>query len=211
MARYAEELEGFRVALGLERVCLIGHSYGGFVAQRYALAHAERLSALVLYDTSPRADAEWEGAIAPRAKEFFGTRPWFSDAMAAFGEFGGAKTDDEATALLARSLPLDFGDFDGHAQIYRTRFADVRFTADPLQGNDPAPFDTRTELPKLKLPTLILVGRRDCLTSVPFAEELHTGITGSTLVVLEHSGHMGHIEEPPAFASAVVPFVAGHP
>jgi pimeloyl-ACP methyl ester carboxylesterase len=38
--------------------------------------------------------------------------------------------------------------------------------------------------------------------------ELHEGIPGSELVVLEDSGHFGHVEEPDAFARAVVGFVA---
>jgi len=210
MSRYAEELEGFRQAAGLDRACLIGHSHGGFVAQRYALAHGDRLQALVLYDTSPRIDAEFGAAIGAHAREFFGTKPWFSDATAALAAEEAAKTDEEMTAVLGRELPLYFADFDGHADAYRARFAGVRVAAAPLHGNDPQPFDTRAELPKLHVPTLVVVGRRDFVTSVPFAEELHRAIPGSELVVLEHSGHLGHIEEPATFAAAVGRFVTAH-
>jgi proline iminopeptidase len=210
MARYSDELEGFRQAIGIDKMCLIGHSHGGFVAQRYALAHQDHLSALVLYDTSPRLDREFGAAIGAHAKEFFAERPWFRDAMAAFGAEQTAKTDDEMTAVLGRELPMYFADFDAHADAYRSRFAGVRVAAAPILGNDPQPFDTRAQLPTLHVPTLVIVGRRDFVTSVPFAEELHAGIAGSELVTLEHSGHMGHIEEPTEFASAVGRFVSAH-
>ncbi|XER99782.1 alpha/beta fold hydrolase [Streptomyces sp. S1D4-11] len=40
-----------------------------------------------------------------------------------------------------------------------------------------------------------------------WAEELHLLIPGSELLILENSGHFGHIEEPEAFARAVTRFV----
>jgi len=46
-----EDLESLRAALGLERMNLYGFSYGGLVAQAYALEHAERVSRLILANT----------------------------------------------------------------------------------------------------------------------------------------------------------------
>jgi proline iminopeptidase len=207
-ARYVDDLEGVRAAIGLDKLCLVGHSYGGFVAQRYALAHADRLSALVLYDTAARTDAAFVQAVVARAHEFFGTRPWFADAFAAMAAEDSATTDDAITALWPRELPLYFADFDTHAVAYRARFS-ATVTAAPLHAHD-RPFDTRAELPHLHVPTLVVVGRRDFVCSPPFADELHAAIAGSEMVVLEHSGHMGHIEEPQAFAAAVIGFVTAH-
>ena len=64
----------------------------------------------------------------------------------------------------------------------------------------------RADLAKLHARALV-IGRHDAITSVPFAEELHHALAGSQLVVLEHSGHMGHVEEPDVFARAVTQFV----
>jgi proline iminopeptidase len=208
MVRYTEELEGFRQAIGLEKTCLIGHSHGGFVAQRYALAHPDRLTALVLYDTAPRVDADFAKSMQAHAKELSGARPWFTEAMAGMAGEDTAKTDEELTATIAREMPLYFADFDAHRDEYRAKLAGARATLAPSRANDPVPFDTRAELPKLSVPTLIVVGRRDFICSVPFAEEMHRGIPRSELMVLEQSGHFGHIEEPAAFSAAVVRFVA---
>jgi proline iminopeptidase len=56
------------------------------------------------------------------------------------------------------------------------------------------------------VPTLIVAGRHDFICGVRWAGMLHDGIAGSRLVVLEDSGHLGHIEEPAAFHSAVADF-----
>jgi proline iminopeptidase len=55
------------------------------------------------------------------------------------------------------------------------------------------------------------VGKRDFVTSEKFANVIHAGIPGSRLVILEHSGHMGHIEEPAAFAGGIRTFLKSLP
>src|ERR1700674_1069000 len=51
LARDVEDVEGLRKALGLGKINLLGHSYGGVVAQSYALRFPESLHALILIDT----------------------------------------------------------------------------------------------------------------------------------------------------------------
>jgi proline iminopeptidase len=48
MDRYVEDLDAVREAVGAETFYLFGHSWGGLVAQRYAVAHPDRVSAIVL-------------------------------------------------------------------------------------------------------------------------------------------------------------------
>ncbi|MFE5086004.1 alpha/beta fold hydrolase [Streptomyces mirabilis] len=66
----------------------------------------------------------------------------------------------------------------------------------------------REDLGSLTVPTLVLVGRHDFICGMHWAEELHRVIPGSELLILENSGHFGHIEEPEAFSPAVTRFVA---
>ena len=84
-------------------------------------------------------------------------------------------------------------------------------TATYISGLDddltPDVIDDRADLGSLTVPTLVLVGRHDVICGVRWAEELHELIPGSELVILENSGHFGHLEEPEAFAKAVRAFV----
>ena len=64
-AEYSRELdvsnvEGLRIHLGLDKIVLLGHSYGGFVAQTYALMYPQHLGGLLLYDTSPTNGPDFE-------------------------------------------------------------------------------------------------------------------------------------------------------
>lgn len=68
--------------------------------------------------------------------------------------------------------------------------------------------EIRARLHEIATPTLILVGAKDFICSAKMADIIHAGIPGSRLVVLPHSGHLGHIEEPGAHAAAIRDFLA---
>src|SRR5437016_4873387 len=53
---WAADAEELRAHLGHERIVLFGHSYGGYLAQEYALAFGERLAGLILCSTAPAFD-----------------------------------------------------------------------------------------------------------------------------------------------------------
>jgi proline iminopeptidase len=68
---------------------------------------------------------------------------------------------------------------------------------------NPIGIDDRDRLGSIATPTLVIVGRHDFICGPRWAGELHEGIPGSELVVLEDSGHFGHLEQPAEFARAV--------
>ncbi|HEX4824350.1 MAG TPA: alpha/beta fold hydrolase [Candidatus Polarisedimenticolaceae bacterium] len=210
--RYVKDVEGLRAVLGIDRFVLLGHSHGGFVAQAYALAYPERLRGLILYDTSPTTGPVWQRDVEANLA-WFQDEPWFAEAKAALAAETTAKDDDEMTAVFRREMPLYFADWTGHAVRYEPYRAAVRFAVAPGRaGTDPsapgqvgvAPvFDVVKRLGEIKVPTLILSGTKDFVCSARFGRVLHEGIHDSRLVLLSRSGHMGHIEEPQAFAAAV--------
>ncbi|HTE50318.1 MAG TPA: alpha/beta hydrolase [Kofleriaceae bacterium] len=215
MARYVEDVEALRAHLGLARFTLLGHSHGGFVAQAYAIAHGDRLSRLILYDTSPTTGPDWQRDIE-RNLTWFEREPWFADAKAALAAEVTATTDEQMTAIFHREAPLYFADYSGRKAELDPLIRAMRLSVAPTKGAaDPdapagvgvAPvFDVRAQLPSIRVPTLIVVGRKDFVCSLEMARILDARIPDSSLVVLERSGHMGHMEEPAAFARALVEF-----
>jgi pimeloyl-ACP methyl ester carboxylesterase len=70
-------------------------------------------------------------------------------------------------------------------------------------------FDITARLATIKTPTLIVAGRDDTITPVAQSEDLHKGITGSQLVVIEDAGHSVPNEKPAEFNAAVTEFLRG--
>ena len=63
------------------------------------------------------------------------------------------------------------------------------------------------KLAELHTPTLVIVGASDFVCSPVMARELAAGIAGAELFMLDRSGHFGHVEQPDAFAAAVIGFL----
>jgi len=49
-AQYVQSIESWRLKLGLDKFCLLGHSFGGYLSAAYALKHPEHVSHLILAD-----------------------------------------------------------------------------------------------------------------------------------------------------------------
>jgi proline iminopeptidase len=188
------------------RVYVLGHSHGGFVAQRYALTRPDRVAGLILYDTSPVTGPEfWAGAMAGLSAypQRHPDRPEAAQAPAAFQQAVTATDDATLTAALRTAVPVYFADFWTRRDEFAPFQAAVRVWAEPAGAQDPTPFDVRDELGTITAPTVVIVGRHDFICGPHWAGLLHAGIEGSHLVVLERSGHFGHVEQPEDFARAV--------
>ena len=205
--RYTRFLDGVISHLGEPRVSLLGHSHGGFVAQRYALAHPERLNCVILYDTSPTTGPDfWPDAM--RNLELFARRhperPEAREIVTAFQQEMPQLVDDSGfTTMLRRVFPAYFADYWRHEPELKQLRADLRCWIDPMRGEEPTPFDVRQALGTLEIPALIIVGQHDFICGPRWARILHDAIPGSHLLTLADSGHMGHLEQPEDFARAV--------
>lgn len=213
--RYSRFLEVLVNHLGVPEVHLLGHSHGAFVAAYHALYRPERVAGVVLYDGSPVTGPEHGAEAGRRVEEFTAEHaghPGLPEVLAAFGAMSGIH-DDESTLAVARGvLPSYFADYWGDEE----RLAPVResLRAWYISGLDedlsPELIDDRAALRGLEVPALVIVGRHDVICGPRWSYELDELIPDSRLVVLEGSGHLGHIEEPEAFGAAVRAFVAEH-
>ena len=188
-------------------VYLLGHSYGGFVAQTYAARHSDRLTGIILYDTAAVAGPELMTAAAGNAEQWAEDHREHEDAaevLKAFKTFAEASSDEERVLRHRAFYPLYLADYWGDLDKYRS-LQQARHLWTVSSGSAP-PFNGRPLLAEIKLPTLVIAGRHDFICGTNWAAELVAGIAGARGVTLEHSGHFGHVEEPDAFAHAVLQF-----
>ena len=218
--RYVGDVEGLRAHLRLQKFVLLGHSHGGFVAQAYALAHPDHLRGLILYDTSPTTGPEWQKDVEANV-QWFKNEPWFAEAQDGLAHETSANTDEEITVIFRHEMPLYFANWTAHAKDYEPYRARVRLSVAPGKattdtsasnsvGVAPA-FEVRDRLASIHVPTLVIVGKRDFVTSEKFGRMIHDAIPGSRFLLLEHSGHMGHIEEPGPFFQGIRSFLKSIP
>ncbi|MDQ0605344.1 pimeloyl-ACP methyl ester carboxylesterase [Streptomyces canus] len=106
LATYTHFLHAVIEHPGLAEVALLGHSHGGFVAQRYALDHPEYLASLILYDTSPVTGEEfWAAAVAN---------------MQSFVQRHADERPEVTTYVAGLTTRLDRSDDEGATRVLRT-------------------------------------------------------------------------------------------
>ncbi|HYM38769.1 MAG TPA: alpha/beta hydrolase [Thermoplasmata archaeon] len=175
-------------AVGLPRSVVLGHSGGGAVALTYALRYPDRVSHLVLLSTA----AWWSDPSPLRTDRGF---PATEEAMR-------ERMRDEVARSVRR--PEIFA----HAMdelLPRMRFSPERLKWVVTVGANT--YDVRQRLEEIRVPTLIVHGRDDVRVPLERAEEVHRGIAGSRLVVLDDCGHWPHVEKRSEFVSAVKEFL----
>ena len=196
---HIESLEAFRRELGLDRVILLVHDWGGLIGLRWACDHPDTVGGLVISNTGFFPDAEWHAlAVALRTEGQGETLidSFSRDGLEAALSGLGTKFNPEAveeywkaftTEDRRRSL-LDLyrsGDFE-KLEPYRGRLAD------------------------LGVPALILWGGGDQeYTPVEGAHHFVDMIPGAKLVVVEDAGHFVFEAEPERCNREVLAFLEG--
>ncbi|GAA1611805.1 alpha/beta fold hydrolase [Nocardia ninae] len=209
--RYSLAVQRIIDRLDVPQVYLLGHSHGAFVAAHHAIHRPDGLAGIILYEGAPVTGPEHGAEATRRLQEFAAAhadRPGLNDVLATFGAMHNISSDEQTLAVARGVLPSYIADYWGDEQ----RWAPVRdaLRASYISGLDaigsPDLVDDRAALPKLTVPALVIVGLFDVICGPRWGRELHDLIPGSRLVVLEHSGHLGHLEEPARFADAVREF-----
>jgi proline iminopeptidase len=204
MGQFVEDLEGLRLALGLEQLDLLGHSFGGLLAMYYAAEYPQAINKLLLVDSSP---ASWQLNF-----------PYFRQTIA---ERQTEMDREEMARLLsapgARSDPLTMDRY--YKLFFRTFFNDPQLSESLELGIDEqwleknaitggriwesiGEYDIHDRLGRINAPTLILHGTGSVL-AMEGAEAIAARIPRSRLIRFRDVGHFPYVEAPESFAAAV--------
>src|SRR5262245_28305635 len=161
---YAADVETVREHFALERLDLIGHSHGGFVAMTWAGTNTERVGRLVLANTTPRFTDTIRQARRERAMSHAG-QPYFDDAMAAMrAHHEGRYADDvELLELYGRESPL-FAPVGADMTLVGEAMSRAGTNADALRHFNErvsGQMDLRPLLARVDAPTLVIGGELD--------------------------------------------------
>ncbi len=202
LADQIEDLEAVRAHLGLPRVDLLGHSWGGYLAMAYTARYPQHVAHLILCDSAaPR----WSDT-ATLFKDVFPEGVARQDALGFQQALGDASA---AAASIQEYLAMLFVS-PAKRQVFLAASVGFQYSG-PINAAlnaDLAHFDLNPELLKLRLPALVMTGRFDANVAPSTAYKIHQAIAGSRFVVFEASGHLPFFEEPDAFVSTVETFLA---
>jgi proline iminopeptidase len=125
---------------------------------------------------------------------------------------GLARSPIDVDRIMVDQLPFHFADpHDARIGDLLAAMREGRYTPEVLAASADAPageLDLEDRLGEVAHPMLVLAGRHDRVCTLTAAEAIAAGVPGAELCVLEHSAHMGFVEEPDAYRDAVRGFLA---
>jgi haloalkane dehalogenase len=197
--RNLEALGAVHSELGLGRVALVVHDWGGFVGLAWACRHPDLVSALVISDTGFFSDGRWHGmAEAMRGDQ--------GEAL-----IGALDRDGFVALLTADGATFSEEDLEEYWRPFdrgRGRAATLEFYRS-MDFEKLAPYEGK--LGELGVPTLLLWGADDEFAPIGGAHRFAKEIPDARLVALEGAGHFVYDQEPGATTAAVAAFLAGTP
>lgn len=202
--QWAADVEALREWSGAERFVLGGGSYGGFIAMEYAIRHPERVSALVLRDTS----ADHSNDEAARRNAAASTRVRIDMDKLDRINTGRVHDNDDLRDCWREILPLYDHTYDPAAVEAKVAATPYRYATHnyAFAHNQPA-YDIKPQLHRITCPALVTVGRGDWITPVACSETIVSLLPDARLVVFEESGHSPQIEEAARWRQVVRDFL----
>ena len=190
---YARDVLASLDAEGIDRAIFCGLSLGGYVLFGILRQDPSRVAGLTLADTRTSIDTPERLAARVRSIETARTRgaPAIADEM--LPGLLGPTTHATQPAVAAELRGL-----------IESQTAEA--IADGLQAMMARP-DSAPVLAKVRVPTLIVVGSEDTITTLGDAEDMHRAVPGSRLVVIPGAGHMSNMEAASEFNAALLAFL----
>lgn len=194
LSDFSDQLARLTNALKLEEFALAGFSLGGMIVRKFALAHPEKVKALAILHSAHDRTREERAAIMARVGQAAETGP---------------------SATVGAALERWFGD------AYRTANPDVMdMVRDAILANDIAVYpdiyrvlalgdeELATTIGDIQCPTLVMTGDEDYGNSADMTERMAAAIPNAEAVILPGLRHMAMAEDPDAFNSPLLGFLA---
>jgi proline iminopeptidase len=205
---FVKDLDGIREYFGLEKVSLLGHSWGGLLALRYALTFPDRVERLILVDSAPPNSTL--DTLNIKAREERRTEEDFKIIQEITGSEAFQKLEIQAVKrYLQVSEKVKFFNPDLiselKADLNKEKIEKLMWVAQ-LMNPFLEEYDIAEDLSAITCSTLIIHGDHDTIP-LESAEIIHRQVRGSKLVVVKDCGHFPFIEAPEIFSREVISFM----
>lgn len=183
-------------SLGISKIHMLGLSYGGLVALKFALLHQDRLNTLILPNTT--------SFISNHLREI--GKAW---------ETAAELNDGEKFLQLARPFIYSGKFYENHLDLIRKyqEMFKTMLTKEWFQGFIRLSRSTRNyyissnELKTIKIPTLLIGAEHDIVAPVKDMMTIYENINGCEFITIPQAGHGAFLEKTNEFMTMVMGFV----
>lgn len=185
---YSDQVIRFLDALGVEKVMLVGHSMGGMVALKTALSYPDRIQRVATVGAPIDGDSlSWLLKLTDRPlfADAFARMPWLRRKLFSF--FLGETSDHAVGEMIDDSV--------------KSSANSLRYAVSSMWRTD-----LRPEIPRLRVPTLIVHGGRDDIVN-PNQADLFGDVGMAEVVMMPRSRHFPFLDESEIFNDVLLRFL----
>lgn len=209
IGRYVEEVETVRNALGLGKIHLLGHSWGGWLSIEYALTHQKGLKSLILSNTC--------GDMPHLVSELDRHRDALGHETVAMMQRFEATGNLDHPAYQAAITILNYRHvfrsdvwpkvvLDSLKKINMDIYGTMQGPNEFLYVGNLKDWNRIPDMHKITVPTLVMCGHFDELTPA-CSMRMHNVLPNSEITVFPNSSHMAMYEEPDAYLARLRSFL----
>lgn len=220
LARDIEDLEGLRKAMNFEKINILGHSYGGLVAQGYAIKYPFSTKHLIIANSFHSFEM-WQENDDNSNHEIKTNYPEVWEELMKVREEGAVSSDDVHQDIYGR-VPYGFlyaynpdrfvsrGKRKPYPNPFNAKlyYQMVGKDGDFIVGSDIGNFDFRKDLKNLKMPILVIGGRFDRVAVPSQMIKYKKYCPQAQYVMFEKSGHNPQVEEPEKEFPLIIEFLS---
>jgi proline iminopeptidase len=210
MTGYLDDLEAIRQAFGFQKVSILGHSWGGFLAMEYAITHPEHVEKLILSNSMPATSEDYALFIQEYMRR---TAPLEEELTKIHASRGFQEGDPVTLERLHHLIFQTYCYLPENANLLHTRLSSqaakngqkiYEYFREALFAKN---FNLLPQLEKLNIPTLVIHGNADVIPLVT-AEHIAQTIPHAQFIVIKDCGHFPYVEQPAFYFSSIDNFLA---
>jgi len=213
ISNYVQDLEEIRINLGIEKMILLGHSWGGAYATFYAAAYPKHVKKLIVYNGGPvwpELRAAKKAAIRSRTDSQ--VNEFIKELSSRVGDnidiWDQSSLDSVFIEMMSLLIPAYYCQMDSSPHV--DEMGRSGFWANQLTNRYINTFNRESfaeQLSKVMAPTLITYGC--CEVNPPERQTfLRDAIPNSKMVIFAESGHNAHKEQPELFRDVLSAFLS---
>ncbi len=204
---FVDDIEALRQSIGFDRIHLLGHSWGGLLALRYAIGHGEHLASLVLVSPMSASSVLWQEEERLLAQRVTAEDSLERDSLRASPALADRRPEAVRQMLLLSFRP-QFHDRAriGELELYVPDDYGERSRQFAYMMPDLTSFDFHNELAGVTVPTLLVYGSDEPGRTLG-GSALSEHLPNDQFTVIADAGHFPFLEQPRAFLTTVRQFL----
>ncbi|MEK3936315.1 alpha/beta hydrolase [Sporosarcina sp. FSL W7-1349] len=203
--QWTADIDELRKQVGVDKIHILGGSYGGFLALEYAIRYPDQVLSVMLRDTAANNNSSEDSINRALEANLKGLN---EDNLVRLFQ-GKVRTNEELKDTFFKIQPLYTVEYD--EEKTREKIDSIYYhyaTHNYAFSENKKTYDISEDIKSIKVPVLITVGIHDWITPVESSDLLAKNIPDNTYIKFENSGHSPHIEENEKYLEHVREFLS---